>query len=236
VNQRLRELKVLNSRYGGENMYSYIPEVINTPRLRHVHKQMKALIQSVIELNRLGIQNGDLKAYNIVYLDKPRVIDWGLVLGKEMRTYSAFFVFNVPFGNVLFSKQDLSTPAKLKAFVKEQQSSMYMEAIQDLFQASMPPTSEEKLKETVANTLYSYVSTILSEMTPDQYEPIYRHNVDLWGIISIYADFPLFVPQKAVSVRKLLAQVYRELFSYPTKRIDMTKIFPWLDEIVRICS
>jgi hypothetical protein len=134
INSKLKKMYMINMPYGGIDINKFLRKNITDIKLMYNFniKMIDLLDKAILPMNKKGLYHGDLKSNNILVSVENnkkmyvRIIDWGLSgiylqndLLKTLITESGFenewkeipdvfrnrpFQFNVPFSNILFSR------------------------------------------------------------------------------------------------------------------------------------
>lgn len=135
INSKLRKLYMINMPYGGVDIDRFLKYNITDLNLVYNFnlKMINLLEKAILQMNKKGLYHGDLKSNNILVSIEDnkkmyvRLIDWGLsgiylpnIVLQTLVTESGFedewkeipdvfrnrpFQYNVPFSNILFSRQ-----------------------------------------------------------------------------------------------------------------------------------
>ena len=135
INSKLKKLYMINMPYGGIDIDKFLKQNINNIQLIYNFniKMIDLLDKAILKMNSKGLYHGDLKSSNILVSIENnkkmyvRIIDWGLSgiylkndILQTLFTETGFedewkeipyvfrnrpFQYNVPFSNILFSKQ-----------------------------------------------------------------------------------------------------------------------------------
>ena len=220
VNIKLKDLIILNQRYGGIEFTNFKGSVAKV-----LLSFIDIVKKCIIILNSHSVYHLDLKSSNLlVNKNKLFMIDWGnSVVNPTMENFRHHnrLIYNSPFGSVLFGEHFRSC-FKIECvapFLENHELSGHLKYIKEiiLFFGLNPKTIE------------NYLIKIITTYTLEEYFKIFIHNVDLWGLVSCLSD--LFMNKKNRDNINFKKHGY-ELFSYIYNNVgylDAEKIITLLE-------
>ena len=148
------------------------------------------LINGIIPMNNKGIIHNDIKSDNIVYDNKNiRLIDWGEVFIKSKKNlyFNQVIQFNLPFSNILFSRNFSKWYSKQLIVLKNKSSNItfnnykniaikwinyilelegsHFDFIVSIFKNILPTKLDNDIIEYVVGYIASYIANIFKKYT-----------------------------------------------------------------------
>jgi serine/threonine protein kinase len=185
VNIRLKDLIILNQRYGGIE-FSYFKGSV----AKVLSSFIEIIKKCIIVLNSHSVYHLDLKSSNILAnKNKLVIIDWGnSSVNPTMENFRHHnrLIYNSPFGAVLFGEYFKSCYRIecVAPFIANHELTGHLKHIREIiYFFGLNP-----------NCIEDYLTKIITTYTLEEYFKIFIHNVDLWGIVSCLSD--LFMNDK----------------------------------------
>lgn len=208
---------LLNQKFGGIELSQLIQTNILSKKMHNIINMcISLLLNAIIPMNKLKVYHFDLKSNNVLYNKNLSIIDWGLSMINpsitDLKNTHIFesFIFNIPFGSVLFGNKFDKYSQFAYGIVDEKELDnyfmnyeknrhfKYLEIIFSMFQ----------FNEDVMHIVKQYILNILKKYTIQEYYEIFLFNADIWGFLTF-----LVTTMESIKSYSMLDKYYKKNMS-----------------------
>jgi len=210
---------ILNQPYAGVEISDFITKNINRMS-KFIIASIQLLVKGIMPMNNLGVYHFDLKSNNIL-INKSglKIIDWGLSqISPTINDLSSNrFVFNQPFGGVVFSEKFRkyyiqTTPDKcrinIQKFLRDYAKDKYYKNYELLFKMVLGETQQ------FDHFIEIYLYNIVQSFTINEYLPVFLYNLDIWGFLTYFTDIVEIIHFLSIKTYPNALKEIKELFEY----------------------
>ena len=252
------EFRSLNLIDGGSSLYNYLENPLSEKSFNKLNEDLIDLLENgIYTMNKLGIYHCDLKAENLVYKDRIRMIDWGFAiiidssnkkenLEKNINHIKILedMYYGLPFTNVLlikdieqgrnFFKNKNKCQQYYKKIYKESTPSPYFPLLNTITPKFLNGSGETLTDYAIDNL----VDVIFSELTNETFfYDVFLPNADIFAFLQIYIKIYkalIDYNKSTINIKKnIINLLYKYILTtnYASKPFDISEIIADLREL-----